>query len=114
MQTEINKITEWLNVNTLSLNIKKTKLILFRSTNKKPKHKLKPSVNDEDIQQVKNTTFLGIMIDECLTWSKHIAQVAKKITRASGIIAKIRYFLNRIGLLCTGVSISYVQQLNLG
>ena len=63
MQTEINEVTEWLNVNKLSLNIKKTKFILFRSTNKKPKHKL----NDEDIQQVKNTTLLGIIIDQYLT-----------------------------------------------
>ena len=98
MQTEIHKVTEWLNVNKLSLNIKKTKFILFRSTNKKPKHKLKLSINDEDIQQVKNTTFLGIIIDECLTWSEHVTQVAKKITRVSGIIAKIRYFLNRNAL----------------
>ena len=37
----------------------------------------------------------GIIIDECLVWSEHIAQVVKKITRASGIIAKTRYFLNR-------------------
>ena len=38
--------------------------------------------------------FLGIIIDECLTWSEHVTQVARKITRVSGIIAKIRHFLN--------------------
>ena len=95
MQTEINKVSEWLNVNKLSLNIKKTKFILFRSPNKKPKQELKLSINDENIKQVKNTIFLGIIIDECLTWNEHIDQVTKKIIRASGIIAKIRYFVNR-------------------
>ena len=78
MQTEFNKVSEWLNVNKLSLSIKKTKFILFRSSNKKPKHEIKLSINDGDIKQVKNTIFLGIIIDECLTWSKHIAQVIKK------------------------------------
>ena len=79
MQTEFNKVSaEWLNVNKLSLNIKKTKLILFRSSNKKPKQEIKLSINDGDIKQVKNTIFLGIIIDECLTWSEHIAQVVKK------------------------------------
>ena len=34
IQTEINKVAEWLNVNKLSLNITKTKFILFRSANK--------------------------------------------------------------------------------
>jgi retron-type reverse transcriptase len=37
MQTEINKVAEWLNVNKLSLNTNKTKFILFRSSNKKNK-----------------------------------------------------------------------------
>ena len=78
MQTEFNKVSVWLNVNKLSLNIKKTKFSLFRSSNKKPKHDIKLSINDGDIKQVKNTNFLGIIIDECLTWSEHIAQVVKK------------------------------------
>ena len=67
MQTEFNKVSEWLNVNKLSLNIKKNKFILFGSSNKKPKHDIKLSINDGDIKQVKNTNFLGIIIDEYLT-----------------------------------------------
>jgi hypothetical protein len=35
LQIEINKIAEWLNINKLSINVSKTKLILFRSFNKK-------------------------------------------------------------------------------
>ena len=46
IQVEINKVAEWLNVNKLSLNIKKTKFILFRSSNKKPKHKIKINLNN--------------------------------------------------------------------
>ena len=97
MQTEFNKVSEWLNVNKLSLNIEKTKFILFRSSNKKSKHEINLSINDGDIKQVKNTIFLGIIIDECLTWSEHITQVVKKISRASGIIVNIRHFLSRNG-----------------
>ena len=95
MQTEISKVSEWFNANKLSLNIKKTKLILFRSSNKKPKHEIKLRINDENIKQIKSTIFLGIIIDECLTWSEHIAQVVKKISKVSGIIAKTRYLLSR-------------------
>ena len=84
MQTEIDKVAEWLNANKLSLNTTKTKVILFRSSYKKPKQ-----------EQVRNTVFLGIVIDECLTWKDHIAKVAKKLIRAAGIIAKIRHFVNR-------------------
>ena len=95
IQTEIDKVAEWLNVNKLSLNTTKTKIILFRSPNKKPSQTIKININGKNIEQVKSTTFLGIIIDECLTWKDHIAKVAKKIIRAAGIIAKIRHFVNR-------------------
>jgi hypothetical protein len=95
MQTEIDKVAEWLNANKLSLNTTKTKVILFRSSNKKPKQDIKIKINGNNIEQVRNTVFLGIVIDECLTWKDHIAKVAKKLIRAAGIIAKIRHFVNR-------------------
>jgi hypothetical protein len=60
----MNKITDWLNANKLSINTEKTKFILFRSKNKKLKDDIKISINNESIvKQVKNTTFLGIVID---------------------------------------------------
>ena len=46
IQEEVNKVAEWLNVNKLSLNIKKAKYIIFRSTNKKLKQDVKVSVNN--------------------------------------------------------------------
>ena len=84
MQIEINKIADWLNINKLSINTSKTKLILFRSCNKKQKHNITISINDENIKQVKNTTFLGIVIDECLTWNDHLDLVAKKVIKSTG------------------------------
>ena len=48
IQVEINKITDKLSINTA-----KTKLILFRSKNKKPKCDLKISIKSETIKQVK-------------------------------------------------------------
>ena len=67
LQIEMKKITNWLTVNKLSLNATKAKFILFRSRNKKFKHDLNISINEENIKQVKNIPFLGIVIDEFLT-----------------------------------------------
>jgi hypothetical protein len=49
IQEHVNKVAEWLNANILSLNIKKTKYIIFRSTNKKLKQDVKVSVNNVNI-----------------------------------------------------------------
>ena len=94
MQDEINKIADWITSNKLSLNTAKTKFILFRSSNKKLKHNITISINEQPIKQVKNTTFLGVIIDEYLTWNDHIDLLTKKIIKSTGIISKIRHFTN--------------------
>ena len=93
LQTEMNKIAEWLNLNKLSINTTKTKLVLFRSPNKK-KYEMKLFINNQHIIQVKNTTFLGVVLDEYLTWKDHINLITKKVIKSAGIIAKIRHYTN--------------------
>ena len=47
------------------------------------------------IKQVKNITFLGIVIDENLTWSDHLDLIIKKMIKCAAIISRIRHFTNR-------------------
>ena len=44
-------------------NTTKTKLIVFKSPNKK-KQELHLSVNNQSVSQVRSTTFLGVVIDD--------------------------------------------------
>ena len=46
--------------------------------------KLKP------VEQVK---YLGIYIDKYLSWNFHVSQVSQKLSRANGILPKIRYYV---------------------
>jgi hypothetical protein len=52
---ELDKITDWLSVNKLSINATKTKFVLFRSRNKKPAQSMNISINNENIKQEKLT-----------------------------------------------------------
>ena len=88
VQTEINKMTDWLNANMLSINTEKTKFILFRTKNKKPKDTINISINNNNIKQVKNTTFLGIVIDEFLTWCNHVHLITKKVVKCAAKISQ--------------------------
>ena len=107
MQTEINKISDWLNANILSINTTKTKCILFRSRKKKQKQNITITINDNVIKQVKKTTFLGVVIDECLTWKEHINLITKKMIKASSIISRIRHFTNLNALKLIYYSLVY-------
>ena len=94
IQVEINKIADWLNANKLSINTEKNKFILFRTKNKKPKYTINISINNNNIKQVKNTTFLAIVIDEFLTWCNHLDLITKQIIKCAAVISRIRHFTN--------------------
>ena len=51
------------------------------------------AINNSNIQHVSNTTFLGVTIDENLTWAPHINIILQKISCAIGILYKIRHFV---------------------
>ena len=88
------KVSKWLQVNKLTLNIKKTQVILFNAKNKKVKEPLKLKINGENIKQVNSTKFLGIIIDSKLTWKQHIAHIQHKISKTTGIICKTRHYVS--------------------
>ena len=63
----LTKISEWFQINKLSLNIKKSNFIIFTGKNKMyPKSSAKLSIDGNVIIQVSSTKFLGVLIDEAL------------------------------------------------
>ena len=82
----------------LSLNVVKTQAMIIGS---KPKIKnlnnpsTLPSfrVRGEEIDLINETKYLGVVIDNCLTWESHICAVQKKISRAIGLLKYARNFV---------------------
>ena len=94
---ELNAIAEWLKVNRLSLNVKKTHYMVFTNAkNNRPKSKLK--IEGESISEVPKTKFLGVMIDQKLNWQHHISYISCKVAKGIGIIIKLRKILNKESL----------------
>ena len=89
---ELAKIHDWLAINRLSLNIKKTKFMIFHTINKRifiPKIK----IAGIDIERVHNFNFLGLTINENLSWKDHIEKIANKVSKIFGIINKLKHYL---------------------
>lgn len=96
INVELSKLVIWFKLNKLSLNIKKTHFILFRT-------KICSSIDTKDLniemdgitlQRVTTTKFLGVILNENLKWDKHIATVKQKISKSLGIMKKIRHLLS--------------------
>ena len=91
---ELEIITDWLALNKLSLNAKKTKMMLFHFPQKKITNiNLDLKINRTKIEQVDEFCFLGVMFDECITWKSHVKKIASKISVAVGTINKLKRFL---------------------
>ena len=91
INNELEKITLWLKLNKLSLNVQKTKLMIFHRRQKQI-NELNISINGTDIERVESFNFLGLHIHESLSWRTHTDIVRNKISKVVGIL----YRLNNI------------------
>ena len=54
-----------------------------------------------------NVQYLGVYIDNFLSWDFHISQLSNKLSRANGILSKLRYFTTKEILLSVYYAIFY-------
>ena len=69
---ELFKISGWLSSNKLSLNTKKTKYMVFHTSQRLIEHPLL-IINNTEIERVSQFNFLGLIVSSNLKWHKHIS-----------------------------------------
>ena len=89
---ELKKFYEWLCINRLSLNISKTKFVVFHAPNK-PKFPITILINNKPIDEDKYIKYLGVTLDSQLSFKFHIDELTKKISRGIGLLYKLRPLL---------------------
>jgi hypothetical protein len=89
---ELDKIHDWLLLNKLSLNIDKTRFMLFHFHQRIIDFNTLPDVciKSQNVSRVENFDFLGVIIQQNLNWSPHHGKIASKISRANGIIKRLQ------------------------
>ena len=98
-EKEFNKLLHWLNANKLSLNIKKTKVLIFDNKKQHNEPDVYINLGGTFIKPSSYTKFLGILIDNKLNWKEHISYITKTIARVNGIIYKTKNFLPKSVLI---------------
>lgn len=56
-------------------------------------HDINIKIGNEIIERVNNTNFLGLIIDDDLSWKHHIIKVTSKISKLCGIMVRARHYL---------------------
>ena len=89
MNNKLKKIVEWLQLNKLSLNAQKTKMMVFQKK-KSPSVTPKLSINNTSIDLVDEFNFLGIMLDKTLTFKPHKNKVMGKLRWSNFVLNKLK------------------------
>ena len=101
MNRELIKVSKWFKTNKLSLNANKTKWCLFYSSSKKrslPDKLTDLWIDNILIERKTNIRFLGVLIDENLSWKHHIKNVRSKVFKSIGILYRTRDFIDKRNL----------------
>ena len=93
LNTELEKVNMWLKANKLTINTRKTHYVIFHRTRIKHNTNIKILINNNIVDYINNTKFLGVIIDSNLNWAAHILYIKSKISKSIGILLKIRKFI---------------------
>ena len=77
----MTKVHEWIKANKLLINFDKSNFMIMSSSRKAySSQSLHLYVNGNEIKQVAQCTFLGVVVDHNFTWKPHIQHVVNKIS----------------------------------
>ena len=90
LRNDMILLVDWFKANKLSLNLNKTVGMKFwHSENEQ----FDLNIDGLSIPLVKSTKFLGVTIDNCLTWKKHATNVWNKINITKNLLTVSKNFL---------------------
>ena len=79
VNADLKYLFNWLNANKISLNVKKTEMIIFNSKQKKLEEDLKIKLCGKRLYPTESIKYLGVKIDANHTWQHHVNDLSIKL-----------------------------------
>lgn len=93
IQKDLQNIFEWLESNKLTLNFDKSSFMYI--TKQRLNIEKRPIIfNEKNINYTDHIKFLGLYIDQNLSWRKHVEIIRNSISPLIGILFKIRHYIS--------------------
>ena len=81
MNEDLKLIFTWLCANRLSLNVTKTEFIIFKPPKRPLCNRITLKLNGKVLYESPKIKYLGLILDDRLTWKHHISELCKKLNR---------------------------------
>ena len=92
LQMSLDEICKWYSGNRLALNENKSKCMLITSKHRTrlDDNQIDVNINGTNIEQVRTVKYLGVTIDENLTWNDHISALCKNLGFKISTLSRIK------------------------
>ena len=78
---ELEKVVTWLKANKLTLNTDKSNFVLFHGPKRKMENNIDIKINGTKIKEKEYTKYLGVLIDNRVSWVHHIRHANLKVSK---------------------------------
>ena len=99
LNNELKKVSLWFKCNKLSLNVNKTCFLHFSNHNPINIQRIHIFIDNLPIIEKKSTKFLGVILDSNLKWTDHYHKVTTSVSRAIGVLYKLKHILTKKALV---------------
>ena len=90
---DLKSLCNWLKANKIALNVAKTEFLFFRSPTRANIDFPKLKIDGKILYPSQTVKYLGIFIDEFLSFNQHANYLVCKLRRNNGMLSKIRHFV---------------------
>ena len=92
MNAELDEVNKWTLSNFLLINKRKTEFVIFGTDARlsKATDTVVFKIGDYEINRVYDFKYLGIVLDDSLTWKDHVRYVISKVGKRIGVLGRLR------------------------
>ena len=87
---EMKKMSKWFTQNELTLNVEKSKFMLIKRRNSRLQE-FTLKYNGKKMERCYSYKYLGVHLDEKLSWKNHVNYLCEKLSKMCGLFAKLRH-----------------------
>ena len=92
VNSDLKVLCQWIRSNKLSLNAGKTEIIIFKNKKQEITKRLNFRISGQKINPITSVKYLGVFLNDSLSWDTHLNNLIPKLNRAIGLLAKIRHY----------------------
>ena len=104
--SKLSRVSNWMLANNLEVNKAKTVALLVFPQTRKSTTFLTLNFDNQIVQPSESAKYLGIFVDEQLSFKPHIIFLEKKIARSVGVLASSMQYVNNFELFSRTYSFS--------